>query len=183
MQNLAGVLDGPHFAAHILAVSRTKAAEMRRLDTNGMFMFLYHMLFHYNTVSKSVIPPEASAAEIAELLTATVVAKNSDEGTLRSCYRVVLTFETLCIVAAILLLLIFILLCSLSFIKSPEALSVVLSKGDAFESWNLVLKWSMCLADGIVILGRNPELKLNITAKENTFSACTCTASEIKSVF
>ncbi len=139
MQNLAGVLDGPHFAAHILSVFRTKSDEMRRLDTNRMFMFLYHILFHYNTVSKAVIPTEASAAKIAGLLTASVVAK-AGEGTLRSCSRVVLTLETLGIVAAILLLLLFILLCSLSFIKSPEALSVLLSKGDAFESWNWVLK-------------------------------------------
>ncbi len=191
---LAGVLDGQGIPETHMLVYRTYSAGMRLLAANEMLGFLLYLILNYNMLLRNLLPSKASATELARILTAFMGANSAGVGTLRSCSGTVLTLETLGIVAAILLLLIFLLMCSLSIMKSPEPPLTLVSRGDALESWHWVLKslqseragsgmpWSSRHTDEVIILERAPELKLKITNRENELSACTCTTSEIKSM-
>ncbi len=194
-KNLAGALDGSKSVALFPLVYRSNSESVHRLPWNQMFGFLYFLMRTYRLVSRNLYVSEASSAELARLITAYTGAKRKGEGTLRYCSGgAVLTLETLGIVSAALLILLFLLMCAFSLIKSPESPLALISRSDAFESWNWVLQfllsekagfgmsWSAYRTDEIAILVRAPELQLKITNRENQLSACTCTPSEIKSM-
>ncbi len=192
MQNLGGAIDGSKGVSVRPLVYRTNSESMHRLSSLEMFGFLFFLMMNYRWLSRKYPADDASSAELAGLLTAYAGAKPEGEGTIRYCSGKVLTLETLGIAATVLLLLIFLLMVALSLIKSPESPLALISRSDAFESWNRVLKilrpekagsgmsCSERSTDGIVILERAPDLKLKITSRENQLSACTRTQSGFK---
>ncbi len=117
---LASVLNKPNINVPDPMVYSTNSEGMRCFDDDKMIAFLFSLIMRFKMITFNAFVTKASAAEMPKLISSYEGIKGAGEGTLRSCPRAVLTLETLGIVAAILLLLLFVLMCSISLIHSPE---------------------------------------------------------------